>query len=498
MASGLAIENVVDISVQFTPVATPTRDFGTLLLIGSSDVIPVASRIRYYTTLSGVAADFGTSAPEYTAASLFFAQSPQPSQLYIGRWAQSASKGVLTGGNIGSSSQAALLATMQAITNGSFTVTIGGVLRTVTSLNFSANVTLSEVAATINTAVSVYATCSWDATNGSFVLKSVGTGATNGAITYANVAGGGTDVVVPLKWNAATGAQLSQGVAAEDAVDGLNALAAFSSAWYACMFACSTPPSDADYTECAAFIEAANPVRIIGFTTQDTNTLVLGNTDNLAYDLKQLTYRRSYVQYSSSSLYAVASALAKGLTVDFTANNSTITLKFKTEPGVTAETLTETQAQAVTSMNANIYVNYINATAIIQQGVMSNGLFFDEVHGTDWFANAIQTAVYNLLYTSPTKIPQTNYGVNQIVNVIDGVCAAAVNNGLIAPGLWTGPTIGPVKQNTLLPTGFFVYVPNISEQSQADREARIAPTCQVLAKLGGAVHFADVLVNVNR
>ncbi|OYX11474.1 MAG: hypothetical protein B7Z11_04365 [Acidovorax sp. 32-64-7] len=37
---------------------------------------------------------------------------------------------------------------------------------------------------------------------------------------------------------------------------------------------------------------------------------------------------------------------------------------------------------------------------IIQEGVMASGQFFDERQGLDWFENAIQTAVWNLLYTS--------------------------------------------------------------------------------------------------
>ncbi|EJJ0295969.1 DUF3383 family protein, partial [Enterobacter asburiae] len=38
----------------------------------------------------------------------------------------------------------------------------------------------------------------------------------------------------------------------------------------------------------------------------------------------------------------------------------------------------------------------------------------------------------------------------------------------------------------------------ISEQAQADREARKAPVIQVACKLAGAVHFADVQINVVR
>lgn len=43
-----------------------------------------------------------------------------------------------------------------------------------------------------------------------------------------------------------------------------------------------------------------------------------------------------------------------------------------------------------------------------------------------------------------------------------------------------------------------MYQPPIATQSQADREARKSVTFQVAAKEAGAIHGADILVNVNR
>ena len=48
-----------------------------------------------------------------------------------------------------------------------------------------------------------------------------------------------------------------------------------------------------------------------------------------------------------------------------------------------------------------------------------------------------------------------------------------------------------------LTKGYYDAQP-ISEQAQADREARKAPVIQVACKLAGAVHFADVQINVVR
>ncbi|ELJ9363915.1 DUF3383 family protein, partial [Salmonella enterica] len=66
-------------------------------------------------------------------------------------------------------------------------------------------------------------------------------------------------------------------------------------------------------------------------------------------------------------------AFGRAFTVNFNGSNTTITLKFKQEPGVTYETLDLSQAKALDAKNCNVYVYYQNDTAILQQGVMSSG-----------------------------------------------------------------------------------------------------------------------------
>ena len=109
-----------------------------------------------------------------------------------------------------------------------------------------------------------------------------------------------------------------------------------------------------------------------------------------------------------------------------------------------------------------------------------------------------RTDVYNLLYTSPTKVPQTDAGNQLIASVIEAACEAAVNNGYLAPGVWNSAGFGAVKQGDTLSKGYYVYAPAIATQSQADREARKAVPFQVAAKEAGAIHTVDVLVTVNR
>jgi hypothetical protein len=263
------------------------------------------------------------------------------------------------------------------------------------------------------------------------------------------------------------------------------------------MFA-STNVVDADHVAVAAHVEAADAPHIYGVTTQNTGALDPAFTTDIASVLKAAGYDRSLVQYSSSSPYAVASLLARSLSVDFAANNTVINLMYQQEPGVTAEVLTSAQADALKAKRCNVFVAYDNATAIIQEGVMSGTAYIDEITGTDWLANAIQTNVYNLLYTSTTKVPQTDAGNHLLANAAEAACIQGVNNGLLAPGVWTAGGFGQLAPGDYLEKGFYIYTPPIASQAQADREARKSVPFQIAAKLAGAVNTVDVLINVNR
>jgi hypothetical protein len=125
-------------------------------------------------------------------------------------------------------------------------------------------------------------------------------------------------------------------------------------------------------------------------------------------------------------------------------------------------------------------------------------MYIDSIVGVDWLQNQIQTDVWNLLYQSPTKIPQSDSGVNQIVTTISGTMDGAVNNGLCAPGVWPYAAVGPVKTGQTLPSGFFIYAPPVATQPTADRSARKSPTIQVIALLAGAIHEVPVVLNIGQ
>ncbi len=283
----------------------------------------------------------------------------------------------------------------------------------------------------------------------------------------------------------------------ETLLDGVNACLGFTS-WYGLGVTYDADRKDDDLLPVCAAIESSSLSRILAVTTKNTDALLTTVNTDIASKVKAAKYSRTFVQYSSTSNYGAISAFGRAFTVDFNGFGTTITLKFKQEPGITYESLTPAQAAALDAKSCNVYVYYANDTAILQQGVMGNGDFFDERHGLDWLQNYVQTNLFNLLYTSGTKVPQTDAGNTRIMANVEASMDQAVNNGLIAPGVWNGGQIGQLSPGDTLTKGYYVYMPAISSQAQADREARKSVPVQVACKLAGAIHYASVQINVMR
>ncbi|MCT6589180.1 DUF3383 domain-containing protein [Pantoea dispersa] len=383
MAKGLPLSRVTNVTMTLSARAAQGRNFGSMLILGTSTVIPISERMRAYSSADDIGDDFGIDSEEYRAAVIWFSQSPQPTVIYVGRWA-----------------------------------------KTLTS---------------------------------------------------------------------------SESGSTETLLQAVNAIMDFNS-WYGLHLAVDKAdyPTDAELINVAAAIEASTVSRIFGITTADPETLVAATTTDLSSKLKAAKYSRTFIQYSTSSLYAALSAFGRAFTVDFTGSNTTITLKFKVEPGVTYETLSTSQADALEAKNANVYVYYENDTAILEQGVMCNGDFFDERHGLDWLQNAVQTADFNTLYTSTTKIPQTDAGTTTRIANVELVLDKAVGNGLFAPGKWTGGPFGQLSTGDTLTKGYYIWADTVDDQLQTDREGRKGVPIQVAGKLAGAVHYGSVAITVVR
>lgn len=310
-------------------------------------------------------------------------------------------------------------------------------------------------------------------------------------------ASGNTDISLVLLMTSALSQALIPGFDAETPAACAAALCAISPLWYGLMFQASTQPTDDQSIAVSDVIEAQTIKRVYGVTITNTNVLSSLVSTDLASRMQANGYNRSCCQYSQNA-YAIASFFGRNFSVNYAGSNTAITVMYKQEPSVAAETITEAQAATLKAKNCNVFVNYVNDTSIVQFGVMASGTFFDVIHDTDWLQNAVQTGVYNVLFTTPTKIPQTDSGMNQILTAIAAVAQQGVDNGVIAPGTWNGPSFGSLASGQYLKTGYYIYASPIALQSQADRAARKAPPIQMAVKLAGAIQTVDILIDVNQ
>ena len=489
----LPVSRLIAVAVALTVAGAKAQNLSTVLVLGSSVVIDVVERVRTYTSLTSVGVDFGNTTPEYLSAQAYFSQSPQPATIQIGRWAKTATSGLLRGATLTPAQQ--ILATWTAVTTGSLRLTKNGAAGVnITGINLSTATSLNQVASLI-TAALTGATMVWNASFQRFELSSSTTGV-GSSIAFLEVTGSGTDISSMLGMQTGQGGYRADGIAAETALTAATLFDnTFGQTWYPLVM---PEAVDADHVLVAGYIEASGNKHLYGITTQDAGTLNAVTTTDIASQLKALGYSRSITQYSSTSAYAVMSLLGRNMVVDYTGNNTVITSMYKQEPGIVAETLNSTQANALQGKNCNVFVGYDNDTNIIQYGTVANGHFIDEITGSDSFAVTVQQRLYNVLYTTTTKIPQTEAGMQILTTVVEAVCQQHVANGFLAPGVWNNAGFGDLAQGDYLPTGYYVYSNPIDTQNPADRAARKAPLIQVAGKLAGAVHTVSLAVTFNQ
>ncbi len=601
----LDVSRLINVQVALTQAGALGRTFNTLCVMGDSNVITGLQRERFYSSLAGVANDFGTTAPEYLAASIYYQQVPQPVNLTIGRWLRTATAAQLEGALLTAAQSQLSLFTQ--ITSGGFDITIdGGSQSVITGLNFSAQTNLNGVAAVVQTALGGSNKCIWngsqfiitsgttgagveasgtitftgnptaadtvtiDGTSVEFVsssptgnqvliggtdlitatnlntflnasvdtniskatysvsglvvtvtYKSVGTngnsftlaksstaitlsasdlaGGTNAsAVTYMTSPASGQDISSLFGMTASLALPLVPGYAAESALQAVQALDVLDPNWYGLMFASSVMPTDSDNLQIAPYIQADVVTRLFGITDQNTNVLSSEVSNDLASELLALNYTQSFIAYCSTNAYSVASAFGRLFTVNLSGNNTMIDLCYKQMPGIAAENLNTEEADVLQSKHCNVFAEYDNDTSIFQYGITCGDQLIYETFADNALQNSIQTNCYNVLYTATALVPQTDQGEQQFVNAISQSCQQYVTNGYGAPGQWNATGFGSLQEGQYLKTGYYIYAPPVSSQSEMDRAAKKSVPFQVAFKEAGSNQTVFISVSVNQ
>lgn len=199
----------------------------------------------------------------------------------------------------------------------------------------------------------------------------------------------------------------------------------------------------------------------------------------------------------NSRLFAAA-YLSRGLAVNYSGSDTTITMNLKDLVGIQADTnISETILNQCVNLGVDCFPSIEGLAKVISN--RQGGMYFDQVANQIWFLNAIQRAVFNVLAQTSTKIPQTEAGLEKLTKAIRNVCNQGVINGFIAPGTWnSSDTFGNYEDfyRNIEEFGYYIYHQPIAEQAQSEREQRKAPLFQIAAKESGAVHSASIIITI--
>ncbi|AFC22575.1 hypothetical protein phi1422_0055 [Bdellovibrio phage phi1422] len=245
--------------------------------------------------------------------------------------------------------------------------------------------------------------------------------------------------------------------------------------------------------------EANAPLRKIG--------VVVGSAEadlEAGGKLEQLTaksYRNTRGVYygGADSIKFPATFIGRALCVNFSGNNTTLTMHLKDQVGLAADpTITQNILQKAKTAGAEIFGSFRGVAKTYTSGAND---FFDNVYNLLAFIELLQVAEFNLYGQTPTKIPQTDGGSDAQKKVARGICEQFVTNQFLSPGEWTRPeTFGDQEEflENIRQRGYFIYMQPVSQQPVADRENREAPLMQIAIKYAGANHSGSAIIAINK
>ena len=253
-------------------------------------------------------------------------------------------------------------------------------------------------------------------------------------------------------------------------------------------------------------IAAASPVisagMIFGLVSRTATDL---DTGGYFDTIKNRSFNRIRTLYygadnDDDALMMLAAYFGRNLSTNFDAVDSTSTPHLKRLIGISPDpSITQSLLTRAIGVGADTYISIQGRPGIYSSGEND---FFDDVYNLSWFRNTIQIAGFNYLAGTSNKIPQTEGGFEGFKSAFRDVCERAVSNGFLAPGEWTAPVTFFGNQedflNAIRQRGYYIGSESLAVQTTVSRENRESPVVRIAIKYAGAIHGADIIINVNK
>ncbi len=430
------LDQFVDVQITVETATLTRQGFSTVLLAAHHEEYP--ERVRSYSSMDDIEADFAVNTVIWRAAAKFFGQEISPDVLKIGRRANKFSQAL----------EAIPTLTTEGLVVGCTVVSPDGTETVVAHTNGPA-----ETVATIVTALQVLFNAIADLTATDNVTD-VGLAADNtGELFDFKTFRGG------LTFNDLTA---DPGIAAD-----LTAIEAEDDDWYGLVLDSN---SNAEIAAAAPWVSSRINTKLAGFNTADIEA-ANATAGNIMETLNLAAYQNMYTIWSGSVLsFAALGWMADNIWAD----PGSRTWKFKTIAGVVPDTssiLSTTQRQNILDQKGNYY--FLNAGAgRAVEGWLADGEFIDIQLTVDALKAGIQEDVAAQFFSQP-KIPYTDKGANQLASIVLGKLQEF--RGFDPPAL--DPVVTPT-----------ITVPKVADQSVANRTARFFDDLDFTANLAGAIH----------
>jgi len=496
------IKRIVNASLSEEGRSVAEDNMNVVCIVTSTlGVLDSANRYKTYTTQKDVETDFGTTSEEAKFSSVVFQQSPNPIDrggvLVLGYWRAvdenvSATSAKLRGEQ---KTEASTIPVTQQISDGSFDITIDGVEENITGLDLRVATDMDGIASAIDTALSG-GTCVYE--NQSFVITSSTTGVTS-TITYATDGAVGTSISSILGLDVNSSSVITQGadasvLSAETKVEAMTAIKGVVNIKGSTFIDSTT---DQESKDLASWGES-NEVLQYDVFSNPTNLEV--SVSNPVWEIKLAGQTKYRMYYSSAGNRTLgAGVMATMHTVLFSGTNTAITTQLKEITGVVAEFYSEQDLDKAEIVGLDVYTTFKSTVPkLVTTG--ANG-FTDDEYNILAYLDSVRTGLFNVLGTTPTKIPQTTPGLNQLLDAGEKISQRYVTAGVFAPGTWNSTErFGDVDtfNRNIEEKGFYWYSIPLSEQPQEEREERKTPVLQNAVKNSGAFHTADVIISWNK
>ena len=486
--SQIPVSYTTSVNMSSAPRGLSTRVVANIGLF-SNEAADFSEPYRVYMSPAGVVEDFGSDSVTAAMANAIYAQSPNLTSgrgsLYIFPYvATNATNGYVETGDI-----SANIDNFKTVSDGSLTITIDGTDKVLTKLNFTGIKTLQDIA---NVLLAKLPDCYIEVTGSNkklkFSSKRFGTSST---IAITTTTGASYDIAGSSYLNAGS---LSP-TAGVNVVDTESLPEAVTRVLETVYFG---QILDTCYRDNASIVANATALASTERNYFEV-TSSLENIDVLGASILSGGFKRTKIlAYGGSpkdSKAFLAAAVSRGLATNYAGSNTCLTLNLKELATIMPDScLNLTYVTKAKNKGVDVYANQGGLSVYFSN--KGAGGYFDDMTGSQAFTGDLQIAAYNYIRQVGTKVAQTEEGITGIKNVLAKVCRQYVTNGFLGKGLvWNGAEkFGDVEDfdRNITEHGFYIYSLPIAQQSQADREDRIAPLIQLAGKSAGAIHFLTI------